>query len=330
MKRLSRRFVATLFGSCFLALVAIGIPPAALAKGPALNIVMILWRGETPAEKGLVRELEKLGYTVNVTVHDADKDKKRLTDILRKDVLPNLTKFDYVYTFGTTVTTRTHAALPKDQRHIFNIVTDPVKSKIVDSVERPGRNVTGVSNKVFLPLQIENASKVLPLKKLGILFNPQEKNSIFYVKELKAIGQARGFEVVEIRTPPKREKLQEVVRSIADKAFDVDAVYLPGDSFLISNADAIGKPLTEGGVPTIAANSKYIAQGALLGTVPDYAGLGHLLARIVDRNRKGEPLAAIAIAMPTSEITTLRVGKRAAEALGISVSGTVKNVEFVE
>jgi hypothetical protein len=68
-----------------------------------LHIAMIVWRGETEAEQGFKDELQALGYTVQYTIVNAGQDEKALGRLLQRDIVPNLRNFDYIYTFGTTV-----------------------------------------------------------------------------------------------------------------------------------------------------------------------------------------------------------------------------------
>ncbi len=105
---------------------------AAFAAGSKdLNIAMILWRGETKAEQGFKDGLKELGYSVQYTVMNASQDKTRLGHLLREDLKPKLKDFDYIYTFGTTVSKSTRFIVQDQVPHIFNIVAAPVKAGIV-------------------------------------------------------------------------------------------------------------------------------------------------------------------------------------------------------
>ena len=67
-----------------------------------LHLAMILSCGETEAEQGFKDRLQELGYTVYYTVLNAEQDHKKL-GVLLHELIPKLESFDYIYTFGTTV-----------------------------------------------------------------------------------------------------------------------------------------------------------------------------------------------------------------------------------
>jgi ABC-type uncharacterized transport system substrate-binding protein len=58
---------------------------AVLAAGKNLKIAMVLWRGETEAEKGFQQGLKDLGYSVQYTVMNAGEDRAELGRLLRED-----------------------------------------------------------------------------------------------------------------------------------------------------------------------------------------------------------------------------------------------------
>ena len=78
-----------------------------LASAKDLKIAMILWRGETEAEKGFQQGLKEFGYSVQYTVMNAGQDRTELGRLLREELNPKLNDFDYIYVFGTTVASAT-------------------------------------------------------------------------------------------------------------------------------------------------------------------------------------------------------------------------------
>ena len=118
-----------------------------LANDRNLNIAMIVWRGETRAEKGFKDGLKELGFTVKYRIFDASQDTKKLGEILSK-LKPKFNEFDYIYTFGTTVSRRTRVILKDQVPQIFNVVTDPVGAGIVQSVKSSGGNISGMSGAI--------------------------------------------------------------------------------------------------------------------------------------------------------------------------------------
>jgi ABC-type uncharacterized transport system substrate-binding protein len=286
-------------GVIILALVI--IPPCRntpFAGSKPLTIAMLLWRGETEAERGFKDRLQELGYAAQYTILDAAQDPKRLGALLHR-LTPQLDTFDYIYTFGTTVSRITRVVVHDRVPQIFNVVTDPVGAGIVQSMAASGGNVSGMSSKVPLRVQIRHALDIIPFRKLGLLFNPREKNSMLVRQELYDLAKAWHFELLDLRAPPAQDMLQAQLQKLADGSIRVDAVYLPPDSFLVSNALMIGSQLRMAKIRTIAAVKPFIDYGALLGMVTDYYHLGWTAAGIVDRHQKGEPLQHIPVGTVT-------------------------------
>ena len=288
-----------------------------LAAGKDLNIAMILWRGETKAEQGFKDGLKELGYSVQYTVMNASQDKTRLGHLLREDLKPKLKDFDYIYTFGTTVSKSTRFIVQNQVPHIFNIVAAPVKAGIVQTMESSGNNISGVSNAIPLPLQIETALRVIKFKRLRLIFNPREKNSMAIRQNLKDISASFGIELIDLRSPPAENALQKNLEKLKNKSVVVDAVYLPQDSFIVSKAGLIGTELKAANVRNIGSIKKYIDKGALMGVVTDYYKLGKAAAIIVNRVKKGEKLQDIPVY--TEKQPVLVINKTTSQLLKVEI-----------
>jgi ABC-type uncharacterized transport system substrate-binding protein len=123
--------------------------------------------------------------------------------------------------------------------------------------------------------------------------------------------------------------LQENLQKVIDKSILVDAVYLPSDSFLVSNAELIGSKLRAAKVKSIGAIKSFIENGALMGVVVDNYQLGRTVARIVDRHQKGEKLQNIPIAKV--EKPYLVINKTTSNILNIKIPEAVfKKATIVE
>jgi len=317
-------------GAMFLVVVVVlACSYALFAESKNLKIAMILWRGETDGEKGFKDGLEVLGYAVDYTTMNAGQDRKELGRILREELEPKINDFDYIYTFGTTASQMTRDFVKDRVPQIFNIVADPVGAGIVRSMEASGGNISGTSNGIPMPLQIETALKIIQFKRLGLLFNPREKNSMVERQKLYDIAAKFHFEVVDLRSPPAQDVLEQNLRELIDKSVVVDAVYLATDSFIVSNAKLVGSKLIEAKIKSFCSIQSYVDNGALMGVVSDYYQLGKASASIVDRHKKGEKLHNISI-----EITrdpTLVINKTTANLLNITIPEAVlKKVILVE
>lgn len=302
---------------------------AVFAAGKSLKIAMVLWRGETEAEKGFRDGLKELGYSVQYTVMNAGQDRAELGRLLREDLKPRLDDLDYVYVYGTTVTLAAKSIVQDKTPVIFNIVADPVGAGAVRSLESSGGNIAGVTNEVPLALQIKTALTVFPFKRLGFLFNPREKNSMLIREKLMEVARPLGIEVVDVRSAPAQDMLQENLQKLRDKTIAVDAVYLPADTFHVSNAKLIGAELRAARVKSIAAIDTFIEQGALTGVVPSYYQLGKAAATIVHRHQGGQKLQDMPV--QADKDPALRINEATRRLLDVTIPDAVrKRAVFVE
>jgi len=263
-------------------------------QAAAVEIAMVLWRGETPAEKQFVQELANLGIKANIQIFNAEQDRGKLGTMLRKDLQPKLGQVDYVYTFGTTVSKVVKGVINGESVQIFNIVTDPVGADLVANLNQGQAHINGVTSAVSLERQVENALEMVKVSKVAVPFNPREKNSKLFVDNLKAIGEREGFTVTSYRIRPEDSTLQEDLDAML-AAGNMDAIFMPPDSFLISNAATIMAKINEKKIPTVCAVKKYVDEGCLMGTVSDYGELGKMAARMLHEHMAGKSLNALPV-----------------------------------
>ena len=259
-----------------------------LAAASSFHIVMVPWRGITDAERGFMDYLKRQGLEVRYTILDCEKDKSRLPGFVKeiKRLRPDL-----VYVFGTS------GALglcgkeknPDKKNYItdtpvvFNIVSVPVKSGLVSTMASSGRNVTGASHLVPLDSQLKAIEALLPLKglRLGVVYNPQEKNALVAVAGLEEQGQELGFQLLKAPfaigqdQKPSVASIPATVAKLARQ--QVDMIYLPSDSFLVANGKAVVEAINSHGLPSFSATEVPIKKaGALTGLVSRYYNVGQL------------------------------------------------------
>ena len=107
---------------------------------------------------------------------------------------------------------------------ILGAVTDPVGAGLVDNMEKPGANITGVSDKAPVLEQLKLAQELLPdAKKVGILYSSAEDNSKYQVAEAVKIAKELGLSTEEFSVPSTNE-VSQVVQVMAQQ---VDFIYIP-------------------------------------------------------------------------------------------------------
>jgi putative ABC transport system substrate-binding protein len=116
--------------------------------------------------------------------------------------------------------------------------------------------------------------------------------------------------------------LQDNLKKLRDGSIAVDAVYLPADSFLISNAKLLGTSLRDGRIKSIAAIDTYVDHGALLGLVPQYRELGRAAATIVHQHLNGRRLQDMPVLVDPDPV--VKINSTTSRALGVTVPDAVR------
>jgi len=148
----------------------------------------------------------------------------------------------------------------KDIPVVFTAVTDPVGAKLVSNAAKPGGNVTGLSD--FSPLDDHLAliKEITPdAKRVGVVYNPGEANSVSLVSALKERLSAVGMELVE-STATKSTEVQAATRALIGKA---DVVYIPTDNTIVSALEAAVKVSEENKLPMFAGDTDSVPRGAM-------------------------------------------------------------------
>lgn len=264
--------IGLLFIAMAVASLLVGVEASA-HKTKQVKIAMVLWRGETQAEKGFkTRMMASRKYKVDFTIFNAAQDKNRLEKIIRE---LDTNWYHLIYSFGTTVTKQLKQRIT-DLPIVFNIVSRPVKANIIDSWDNSGCNVVGASNAVPMASAFRTLNKVLTIGRLGFIYNPREDNSRIQRDEVKKLEKEFGYKMVDLPITSCQSIPLVIQKAVSSR---VDAVLLPSDSLVKARADQIIPPLNAFKIPTIVSIPGMVTENAaFVGLGPDYFQLGTLAA----------------------------------------------------
>jgi len=205
-------------------------------------------------------------------------------------------------------------AATKDIPVVYSAVTDPVAAQLVPSLEPSGTNVSGVSDRLSLERQIELIKKVVPdAKRVGMVYNPGEANSVVVVKAMRELLPEQGMSLVEA-TAPRTVDVGAAARSLVGK---VDVIYTNTDNNVVSAYEALVKVGMDARVPLVASDTDSVVRGAIAAVGINYHDLGMQTGRMVARILKGEQPGAIA--SETSDNLELFVNPGAARKQGVTL-----------
>lgn len=241
------------------------------AEREVKRVAMILFRGETPAEKGFRDTLAaSRDFDIRITVFDANQSRDKLYSIIAG---LDPVRFDLFYVFGTMAAQMTLEKI-KDKPVIFNVVQRPVEAKLVKSWESSGNNATGASNIVSMESAFRTLSLVMNIRKLAFIYYENDPAPKYQRAEIESVRKKFGFKVVDV---PVRdvESIPAALKQIVTAR--VDAVMFPSDSFIKANANRIMTVLNQHRIPSVVIIPEMVKEnGALISLGPDYQKLGEL------------------------------------------------------
>jgi len=217
-----------------------------------------------------------------------------------------------------TPTAQALAASTRSIPVVFTAVTDPVGAKLVKNMDKPARNVTGLSDLSPVAQHVELMQELLPnMKNIGVVFNPGEANAVALVELLREAANARGLNVIE-GTALKSADVQAAAQIVASKA---DVIYAPTDNTVASAIDGLVNAANQANKPIIGASTTYIENGALAALGFDYYQVGVQTADYVDALLKGKKVADLPVKVAKG--SDLALNQKAANKLGITFPPSV-------
>lgn len=177
------------------------------------------------------------------------------------------------------------AGATKDIPILITAVTDPVGAKLVNSLQKPGTNVTGTTDMNPIKEQLELLKQLVPgAKNIGVIYNAGEQNSQTQVKKVKELASGLGLEVSEATVTSTAEVMQ-ATQSLVGK---VQAIYVPTDNMVVSAANSVVQVADQNKIPIISGESSVVEKGALATIGIDYKKLGEQTGEMAIRIINGE------------------------------------------
>jgi putative ABC transport system substrate-binding protein len=201
---------------------------------------------------------------------------------------------------------------------VFVAVADPVGVGLVQSLSRPGGNITGLATVVpgFASKTIEILREMVPTAlKIAILINPDNPiHRLIVAQEFPQTAQKLGvaLPVVEANTV---EKLDTAFVSAA--AQRADAIVVFGDALTVNNAARVTALAAEHRLPALYLFRLFATNGGLISYGPDVADLFFRAGGYVDKILKGTKPSDLPVEQPTK--FELVINMKTAKALGITV-----------
>jgi putative ABC transport system substrate-binding protein len=311
-----REFIAVVAG-------AAAWPLAARAQQAKLPTIGVLGAG-TPSAwtdwvAALVRRLGELGWSdgrnIAIVYRWAEGRDERYREIAAEFVQ---LKVDVIVTVGGAVRTAKQATsvIPI----VFAIAIDPLGIGLVESLARPGGNVTGLSMQAteLAAKRLELLREVLPgLRRLAILGNVDYPASVVEMGEVLSATRLLGIDLdrLEVR------RAEDIASAIGAIKEGTQALYVCGDALINAqhariNTLALGKRL-----PTVYPDRVFLRAGGFMSYGANAADMFRRAGDYVDKILRGAKPADLPVEQPTK--FELVINLTTAQALGLKVPPTL-------
>lgn len=263
--------------------------------------------------------LHELGYseTRNVVIEQryAHGAAERLPGLAAELIRMNP---DLIVVDGTTTALAAKAATTSIPV-VFVLVADPVSSRLVESLARPGRNLTGLTLSVGYELagkRVELLKSVVPnLSRLAVLGNPTNSNMAPYLQDAERTARALSLEFrpFEATSP---EGLENAYSAITK--WGASALSTVNDAMFFSQRQRIVELAARNRLPAIYPETEFVQAGGLMSYGPDFHYLFRRAASYVDKILKGARPADLPVEQPTKFALALNL--TTAKKLGLNIS----------
>lgn len=275
-----------------------------IATHPALDEV----------RNGIVQGLKRRGYedkkNISIVFRNANGDPSLTIPIAQEFVRLGASVIVPISTPSALSTAKATDRIPI----VFSGVTDPAGTGLVTNLQRPGGNVTGVSDRWPFEAQVTAFRNAFPSsRRIGMLYTRGDDVSKIGVEAMKALSQKLIF---DLRLLPVSEA-SDVYPAAVSLLRDVDAIYTGIDHLLLENLDGLVKAAREARKPLFGGESGSVEKGGVLALSINMTEFGDLTAEVVAKVLGGQKPGEI----PVHVVSTgdLLVNKAAAAEFGLNL-----------
>lgn len=228
-----------------------------LAEHPALD----------DARAGFEEGLKELGVNVKIHYQNAGGEIPNTLPMSEKFVNDGV---DLIYAIATPAAQSAKQAT-SDIPILFSAVTDPVSAELVDSMEKPGGNITGTSDLSPMDRQLQLFKDLdSNIEKVGIIYNTSEPNSQVQVDQAKELAPDLGIEIVEVGI----SNINDITLALDSIISRVDGIYTITDNTVASSIGLVANRATQNGLITIGGEDSHVHGGILMTDGISYYELG--------------------------------------------------------
>lgn len=284
---------------------------AQIVEHPSLNLI----------RDSFLNEMEALGYkkgeNIEYLIDSANGEVNALATIMQKYRSNNVNAIVPI----ATPTALSAAQYSKDIPVIFSAVSDPIGAGLTTNLDKPDKNITGTSDEIQTSLILDLILKTYPnTKKIGLIYNASEDNSVSTIKKFKNDCIGHGIECYEV-TIANTSELSQAANTILEKN---DVIFSPIDNTVAAGIDAVANAAMKAKKPFFVAADSMVKGNGFATVGIDYEELGRNTARMLDKVLKGEKVENIPIKIFKDGLN-IYINEGVAEKIGFVVPDDIKN-----
>ena len=287
-------------------------------KVPRIGLLSPFSPSDTaPWYQAFLQGLRELGWVegknIGIEYRYAEGRNDRLPDLAADLVRHNV---DIIVTAVTS-----DALIAKKATKTIPIVMasagDPVATGLVDSLARPGGNITGLSQMApeLSGKRLELLKETVPkLSRVAVLWNPEGEGSTLAWKESQLPARALGLQLhsMEVRSPSDFDKaFEEAIRAHAG------ALAVMPNALFVNNLKRVVDLAVKSRLPSIYHLREFVDSGGLIAYAPDRSDMFRRAATYVDKFLKGAKPADLPVEQPTK--FEMVINLKAAKEIGVTI-----------
>lgn len=203
---------------------------------------------------------------------------------------------------------------------VFAAYGDAVAHGFIESLARPGGNMTGLSVQPgeLSGKRLELLKDIIPnVRRLAALVNTNYSGAAQEMNGIRAASAKLNIEasILEIQTA------DDISGALAKLPAQTDALYVHSEPLTNANRDLIIRAATAARIPTIFGFREFVDVGGLISYGPNFIDLFARAAEFTDKILRGATPAEMPVQLPVK--FNLIINLRAANALGLNISETI-------
>jgi ABC-type uncharacterized transport system substrate-binding protein len=316
-----REFIGLLGGA------AAAWPPIALAQQQSMPVVGLLssvaFNTRREQVAGFHRGLQELGYVQGRTVGIEYRSANNQVDLLPRLANELVGKpVAVIVTIGGDITARAAKAATATIPVVFVVGSDPVQLGLVESLNRPGGNSTGISFQVFATVakRLELLTELVPsATTFGFLVNPNNPNSEPGTADARDAARKLGRTLVVVQAATDNDIASAFDRLMQEK---IDGLMVAPDPFFLARREKILALVGRYALPTIYPFREFAMLGGLVSYGTSLAEAYHEAGIYAAKILKGEKVSDL----PVTQLDKfeLVINLFTAKALGLKVPLTLQ------